>query len=1383
MSTTAACSSCSQPLPDDGAFCAHCGNQVGDAEKTVLAVRRIREGTSTGQAQCQSCNSLLGVRDVFCRFCGARDRDMARSDAPAEEPGPDLMKERLAEATGDEFEIIKRLGKGGMGSVYLARESALQRFVAIKVLAPEFLADETLLERFRTEARIVATLRHRSIVGIHAVRHSEDLHYFVMDYVEGASLGDVIKSHGPLPVTVVKAVLYEVGSALTYAHQQGGGIIHRDIKPGNIMLDSTGAIVVMDYGISKAVGTKAGLTMDGSIIGTPEYMSPEQCRGNVLTVASDQYALGLLGYAMLSGAPPFSGPQWVVITAQIQETPPHITEIRRDCPEDLADSIHRMLEKAPAERWPAIPDALKAFGGTHHDLGDPVREETGRLALESEGATTVEIPVSRLELATPPENVEPGDELVLDAELFDDLGRVLSGRQISWSTSDPNIIAVSSDGGTGLARAPGTVSITASVGTVGSSQEFTVREPTPASIAVDPDAIELHPGERAVLIAVVKDRRANPMRGDAQWSTSDESVVSVSEGGQVQGRNPGSAVITAEIVGLEANAEITVEPSPLMAIDLSQLPELILPGDEFRLEAVRMGGGESTEVDVVWRSSDESVATVDAGLVRARSAGMVTVTAARREVEGSALIIIVEREVTEVVLEGPRNRIEIDDELPLGAEARDQRGEGLEREMSWSSSDTSVATVGPDGIVQAVSGGAAEISASADGVSGVMSLTVAPKSVHIIELSTPAESLLERQSLDLEVVVRDSAGQPLQGHDIEWEVSDDAVATIDGSGVLTGIAPGALTVTAICGGRTASIAIRVSGIPVAAIHIAAVPEEVRVGDHFELQATAEDADADELQRRFKWSSSDPALASVAPTGAVTVKSVGEVEITASVDGVDATVSLTITEALAAAASGGIPRWLMVLGGLALPVLGVVAWQQLSGTNEGSATDPAGVEAEGPPANPVGIEGAASVASVAVVPPSGAVLAGDTVRLSATALDGDGASVSASTVVWRVDDSGVATVDQDGVLIAGLAGSVRVSAVVDGVEGSIDLVVGPRSGPGTGDAVVEQPTTAAVDDTPGAEVEESRPIPTAATETDPAPVQPAAIASVSLTVSDTNMLEGSSQSYQVELFDAGGARLSQSGRTIAVRSSSGSLVVESASGRISARVPGSAYLIATAGGVSDSVQVVVGPLVATVVIQGASARLIVDASVALQAEVRDSRQQVLSDRTVDWSSSDADVLTVDQTGRVSARSAGSADVIASSEGVQGRVTIVVEAAPPAALEPPTTAEVSAEADRYVALLNANAEDELRALFGADAEAEGSRDLLGRLDARDFAASIVSVGDVTLDGDEATVRFSVLVTYRSNFGTAREGTGDIIAVLTRTSDGWRLRSCSVAPGAEF
>ena len=205
-------------------------------------------------------------------------------------------------------------------------------------------------------------------------------------------------------------------------------------------------------------------------------------------------------------------------------------------------------------------------------------------------------------------------------------------------------------------------------------------------------------------------------------------------------------------------------------------------------------------------------------------------------------------------------------------------------------------------------------------------------------------------------------------------------------------------------------------------------------------------------------------------------------------------------------------------------------------------------------------------------------------------------------------------------------------------------------------------------------------------------------------------------------------------------------------------------------------------VAEVVIQGGDVSLIVDGSVELQAEVRDSRQQVL-DRTVDWSSSDSIVLTVDQNGLVRARSAGSADVIASSEGVVARVTLAVEAAPPAAAEPPTTAELSAEADRYVALLNSDARDEIQALFGADAEAEGSRALLDRMDARNFAAELVSIGDVALAGDEATVRFQLRVTYRTNVGSTRDRTGDIIAVLVRTSDGWRLERCSVAPGAEF
>ena len=195
---------------------------------------------------------------------------------------------------------------------------------------------------------------------------------------------------------------------------------------------------------------------------------------------------------------------------------------------------------------------------------------------------------------------------------------------------------------------------------------------------------------------------------------------------------------------------------------------------------------------------------MDAGFVQAVSAGTVTVTAARRKVEAGTQLIVAERTVTGVGLDVPLSRLETGDELGLRAEARDQRGDVLVREIRWSSSDTSVATVDQLGTVRAASEGTAEVSAIADGVSGVMTLTVVPRSVHVIELIAPAESLLEKASLALEVVVRDDRGQLLEGREIEWEVSDETVATIDVSGVLTGIAPGALTATAVCGGRTAS---------------------------------------------------------------------------------------------------------------------------------------------------------------------------------------------------------------------------------------------------------------------------------------------------------------------------------------------------------------------------------------------------------------------------------------------------------------------------------------------------------------------------------------------------------------------------------------------------
>ena len=150
-----------------------------------------------------------------------------------------------------------------MGAVYLAKDIALSRKVAIKVISPQLLADETMVARFRLEARTVASLRNPHIVTIHAVRALDDLHYFVMDFVEGCSLRTILKTHGSLPIPVIQALLFQVGGALAYAHRRGRGVIHRDVKPANIMIDIEGNAFVTDFGISK-VAESSGLTLTGT---------------------------------------------------------------------------------------------------------------------------------------------------------------------------------------------------------------------------------------------------------------------------------------------------------------------------------------------------------------------------------------------------------------------------------------------------------------------------------------------------------------------------------------------------------------------------------------------------------------------------------------------------------------------------------------------------------------------------------------------------------------------------------------------------------------------------------------------------------------------------------------------------------------------------------------------------------------------------------------------------------------------------------------------------------------------------------------------------------------------------------------------------------------
>src|SRR5437667_1106989 len=274
----------------------------------------------------------------------------------------DPLAQRLSLALGSSFTLEGEIGRGGMGVVYRARDERLKRGVAVKVLPPDLAFREEIRIRFLREAETAARLSHPHVVPIYSVGESPDgLVYFVMAYIDGEPLSARLQRRGRLPTDEARRILIETSDALGAAHALG--IIHRDVKPDNILLEgSRGRVVVTDFGIAKALSSTStgALTGTGVAIGTPHYMSPEQAAGErEIDGRSDLYSLGVVGYQVLVGQLPFTAPTVPgLLMKQITEPPPMITDRRPDCPDDLAACVMRCLEKEPEARWPTA-DALR----------------------------------------------------------------------------------------------------------------------------------------------------------------------------------------------------------------------------------------------------------------------------------------------------------------------------------------------------------------------------------------------------------------------------------------------------------------------------------------------------------------------------------------------------------------------------------------------------------------------------------------------------------------------------------------------------------------------------------------------------------------------------------------------------------------------------------------------------------------------------------------------------------------------------------------------------------------------------------------------------------------------------------------------------------------
>jgi hypothetical protein len=295
---------------------------------------------------------------------------------PADE---DPIRRALEEKLRSQYRIVRMLGRGGMGAVYLARDLTLDREVAIKVVNTTSGATE-LYDRFRREAKTAAKLSHPNIVPLHAFGEVEGMPYFVMGYVRGESLAARLRREGRLPEDDARRVMGEIAQALDHAHRIG--VVHRDIKPDNVLLDdATGRALLTDFGVARAIGTGETMTQFGSVVGTPHYMSPEQASGQGAADArSDLYSLGVMGYAMLAGRLPFEGMTAAdVLTKHLTQEPPSLRSVAPAVSDATVQTVERCLAKDPAGRWQDARSLAQTLGATEvTQLPDSLHAVEGR---------------------------------------------------------------------------------------------------------------------------------------------------------------------------------------------------------------------------------------------------------------------------------------------------------------------------------------------------------------------------------------------------------------------------------------------------------------------------------------------------------------------------------------------------------------------------------------------------------------------------------------------------------------------------------------------------------------------------------------------------------------------------------------------------------------------------------------------------------------------------------------------------------------------------------------------------------------------------------------------------------------------------------------------
>jgi uncharacterized protein YjdB len=689
--------------------------------------------------------------------------------------------------------------------------------------------------------------------------------------------------------------------------------------------------------------------------------------------------------------------------------------------------------------------------------------------------TVTPVPVATVTVTPSTATITEGGTQALTATTKDASGNVLTGRAITWTTSDSAVATVSATGVVTGAAVGGPVTITAtSEGKTGTAA-ITVTLVPVASVAVTPATATVKVGEAAPLTATTKDAAGNVLNGRSiTWTTNNPALATVSAAGVVSGIATGGPVtITAASEGKTGTAAITVTLVPVASVAVTPATAGILVGQTVALTATTKdaSGNVLTGRTITWSTSDAALATVNAaGVVTGVAGGgdPVSITATSEGKSGTAAITVSVPPVATVTVAPASASVSVGETVPLSAATRAADGTLLTgRAITWETSDPSLATVSAVGVVTGVAaGGLVTITATSEGQVGtaqvmvtmpVASVTVAPTDVNLVI----------GQTVPLSVATADGNGNALTGRAITWATSDAAVATVSAAGVVTAVAAGGpVTITASCEGHSGTATITVTVPPVASVAVTPATATVVAGRTVALTATTKDGSGAVLTGRgIAWTSGDPSQATVSATGVVTgVAAGGPVTITATSEGVDGSAIITVLPAVASVAIE--PATASVFVGQTVPLTAttsdaagavltgrVIAWASgdpsLATVNATGVVT--GVAVGGPvviTATSEGQNGSAAitvtpvpVASVTVAPATANVIVGQSVTFQATPKDAGGNSLTGRAIAWATSDPTLATVSATGV-VTGVAegGPVAITAASEGQLGTATAIV-------------------------------------------------------------------------------------------------------------------------------------------------------------------------------------------------------------------------------------------------------------------------------------------------------------------------------------------------------